>query len=372
MRRTSILFLTLIIAVLSACKGGANQNNGFNGITLNVPLLKEQKTDKPTKADIIESFDTIRLEGTIQESFLGRVEDVKFSSDRVFVMSTDVINIFDYDGKLLHTLLRKGRGPGEYLSLRAFDILEDQRLIYALDNQGQQVIIYDFDCKYIRQIPLECWSTVDFAVLPNGHMLLMNLMGYGSTERGLYEADENGQNLHPLFEVAQDYNRLSLGFKFLIHINDSVIGCMGLEDSNYIYHYQNNAITPVYKIKTDIVMPDNIRQGVGPNENPDDVYTMMQYWETERRMGITLINEAQFAFMMFDKETAQVTRFYKDELMDPDSKLDFAPSFNFCYKNKLTNVFESETISQYESLQNEFPGISPDSNPILVIIKLKE
>ena len=165
---------------------------------------------------------------------------------------------------------------------------------------------------------------------------------------------------------------MALGFKFLIHINDSVVGCLGLEDTDYIYHYQNDTVTPAYKIRTDIIMPDHIRHGISPNEDPDDVYTKMQYWETLRYMGITLINEARFALMMYNKETGQVTRYYKSELMDPDSKVDFAPSFTFCYKNKLIIVHEAEDILQYEPLQKDFAGITLDSNPVLVIIKLKE
>ena len=370
MRNKSILFLALTAAVLSACKSSADQN--FSGTVIDVPMLKEQKTDKPLRADIIESFDTIRLEGSVLESFIGHVEDIKFSRDRIFVMSTDVINIFDNDGKFLTTIQRKGRGPGEYISLRYFDILEDQQLIYAVDNQGQQVVIYDFDGKFVRHIPMQCYDAADFAVLPNGHMLFMNLMGISQSERGLYETDENGQNMHPLFEVAPDYQRLILGFKFLIHIDDNTIGCMGLEDTDYIYHYKNDSINPVYKIKTDIVMPDQVRQGVKPDESPNEVYTKMQYWETRGYIGITLSNNDQFVFTMYNKKTAQTTRYYKSELMEPDPSLDFVPSFSFCYKNRMINVFEAETILQFEPLKNDFPGITIDSNPVLIIIKLKE
>ena len=370
MRTKSILFLTLL-TILSGCKSDIGPADESGAIIIDAPMLKEAPTDKPARADIIESFDTIRLQGNVLESFIGNVEDIRLSRDRIFVMSTDVINIFDYDGRYLTTIQRKGRGPGEYLALSYFDILEDQRLIYALDNQGQQVVIYDFDGKYVRRIPMNCYEAVDFAVLPNGHMLLMNLMGIGQNTRGLFETDENGQNPHPLFEIAPDFQRLSLGFKFLIHINDSVMGCLGQEDTDYIYHYQNDTITPVYKIRTDIIMPDYVRARVSASENPDEVYTKMQYWETRRYMGILLLNNAQFVFTMYDKQTAQTTRYYKSELMVPEPNLDFVPSFSFCYKEKLINVFEAESILQYEPLRKDFPGITIDSNPVLVIATLK-
>ena len=371
MKKARVLIPLIIIAALSACKRNIGPAEESGVIIVEVPLLKESPTNnKPARADIVASIDTIYLDGTVLESLISQARDVKFSRDLIFVMSADAIGIFDSDGRYRCTIKHKGRGPGEYVDLTAFDILEEQRLIYILDNQGQHVIIYDFDGNYVRRIAMECWDAVDFALLPNGHILMMKLMG-DPTQRGLYKADENGRNLHPIYQVAPDFQRVTLGFKFLCHINDSVIGCMGLEDTDYIFHYQNDTLTPVYKIKTDIVMPEHVRMRASASEQPNESYTKVQYWETSRYMGLTITNNENFASAMYDKETNQTTRYYMSEFNDSDIELDFEPSFLYCYKNRLIDSYDAGIILQIEPLHESFPEITIDSNPVLIITTLK-
>ena len=371
MRNNLILTFVLLIATLSACKSDITQTDDFGGIILNAPLHDGKPSDKPRRADVVASIDTIQLQGSVQESFIDHVSDIRMTSDMIFVLSADVINIFDHDGRHLRKIQRKGRGPGEYITLTAFDILEEQKLLYVLDQQYQQIIIYDYDGRHVRTIHFDSWGVYDFAVLPSGHLLLLQLMDERSKTRGLYEIDENGQFVRQLFALPQEYNHIVYGSKFLTHISDSVTGCLGLEDNDYIYHYQNDTLVPVYKVKTDIVMPDYVMQGQRPLP-PDEAYSKIQYWETPRFMGFTLVSEDLFTIVMYDHKTGQQTNYYKDELMTPHTELDFVPTFNLCYKNKLIIVHEAEDILQYEPLQKDFAGITLDSNPVLVIIKLKE
>ncbi len=370
MKKARVLILLLLTAAITGCRSSIGPEEESGAIVIDIPMRNESLTpQKPARADIIASLDTIRLGGTVDETLLSEVSDIKFSSDRIFVLSADVLCIFDLDGRYISTIQRKGRGPGEYQHLRDFDIVEDQNLIYALDTQAQQVIIYDFDGKYKRHFNMDCWATVDFAALPNGHMLLMNL--FGSNQRGLFEADENGKNQRILYEVESDYQRLTFADKYLIHINDSVIGCMGQEDTDYIFHYQNDTLIPAYKIRTDIVMPQEYRQKVSAAQDQDLVYTKLQYWENHRYMGITLVSNSNFVFCMYDKDNDLTTRYYRSELAEPDSTLDFVPSYQYCYKERLVSVYDAETILQYEPMQKDFPEITIDSNPVLVITTLK-
>ena len=371
MRINPTLPLMLLFATLVACKSGTDQTDAFGGITLYAPLHDGDPTDKPRRADVIESIDTIQLQGSVQESFIDHINDVRVTSDMIFILSADVINIFDHDGRHLRKIQRKGRGPGEYISLTAFDILEDQRLIYVLDQQSQQVIIYDFDGQFVRRFPVNSWGVYDMAVLPGGHLLLLNLMDNISETRGLYETDENGHPVRQLFSIPPEYDHIVYGSKFLTHISDSVIGCNGLEDNGYIYHYQNDTLVPLYKVKTDIVMPDYVMQGQRPLP-PDEGYYKIQYWETPRFMGFTLVSEELFTFVMYDHKTGQQTNYYKDELMTPRTDLDFVPSFSHCYKNKLINEFTYDMLLQAEPLKAQFPGLTEDTNPALIIFNLKQ
>ena len=161
MKKARVLILLLLTAAITGCRSSIGPKEETGAIVIDIPMRNESLTpQKPARADIIASLDTIRLGGTVDETLLSQVSDIKFSSDRIFVLSADVLCIFDLDGRYISTIQRKGRGPGEYQHLSDFDIVEDQSLIYALDNQAQQVIIYDFDGKYKRHFPMDSWATV--------------------------------------------------------------------------------------------------------------------------------------------------------------------------------------------------------------------
>ena len=364
--------MMLLIAALSGCKSTPNigQDQEFGGIILDVPIHGGEPNDKPRRAEIVESIDTIQLQGSVLDSFIDRITDVRLTDDLIFVSSSDVINVFDRDGRHLRKIQRKGRGPGEYLELSAFDIDPEHRLLYILDRQSNLIIIYDFEGKFERRIQLESWGVTEFAVLPGGHLLILDLMNNRANHRGLYEADENGQPLRQLYAVAPEYDHIIYGSKFLTHISDSEIGCLGLEDNDLIYHFRNDSLAPVYKVKTDIVMPDYVLEGKRP-EAPDEEYYKVQYWETPRFLGLTIVSEELFTMVLYDHKTGRQTNYYRDELINnPTPDLDFAPSFNYCYKNKLILSYDSEMALQFEELKKDFPTLTQDSNPVLLIFNM--
>ena len=355
---------------LHSCKSDAARTDDFGGIILDAPLHGGEPVDKPRRADVVESIDTIQLLGSVQETFIDHVNDIRMTDDLIFVLSSAVINIFDHDGNHVRLIQRKGRGHGEYDTPTAIDIDEEHRLLYVLDQMSQKILIYDFEGQFVRRIQLDFWGVYDFAILPNGHLLLLNLMDNRAPNRGLYEADENGQPLRQLYAVAPEYNHIIYGSKFLTHISDSEIGCLGLEDNDLIYHYQNDSLVPIYKVKTDIVMPDYVLQGQRPLP-PDEGYSKIQYWETPRFLGLTLVSEELFTMVMYDHKNGQQTNYYRDELINnPTPDLDFAPSFSHCYKNKLILSYDSEMALQFEELKKDFPTLTQDSNPVLLIFNM--
>ena len=374
MRKILFLHMMLLIAALSGCKSTPNigQDQEFGGIILDVPIHGGEPVDKPRRAEIVESIDTIQLQGSAQESLIDHINEFRITDDLIFVSSSDVFNVFDRDGRHLRKIQRKGRGPGEYLELSAFDIDPEHRLLYILDRQSNLIIIYDFEGKFERRIQLDSWGVTEFAVLPGGHLLILDLMDNRAEHRGLYEADENGQPLRQLYAVAPEYDHIIYGSKFLIHISDSEIGCLGLEDNDLIYHFRNDSLVPIYKVKTDIVMPDYVMQGQRPVP-PDEGYYKIQYWETPRFLGLTLVSEELFTMVLYDHKTGQQTNYYRDELMSgPNPDLDFAPSFSHCYKNKLIMSYDYSLTLQDKALKNLFPTLTEDSNPLLIIFNMKQ
>ena len=310
-----ILSLVLLATAINSCKSKTGSADVFEGKILEAPLLKHVKTPRPTFKGFWQSIDTIVLDNPTPESLVGRIYNIKFTSDYIFIHSQDnSIHIFDYQGNFIRRIHKVGRGRGEYDMIERFDIQENAGLISILD--GINIMrIYTFEGDFIRQFELQQYID-DFAVLSNGHYLMLNLEDESNGIRGLYETDEQGIVIQNLFEIPDYFQHIATTNTYLIHLNDSVISCMGLEYNDYIYHYKNGQITPVYKIKTDIEYPIEIMKSERW-DNPDKEYTKTGFWESDRFLGLTVTNFEAFVQIIYDKKEDKLYRFDLDDMNDP-------------------------------------------------------
>jgi hypothetical protein len=82
----------------------------------------------------------------------GTIERAKIYDGKLFLLTVKSILVFDVNsGKPLSYVNRPGGGPGEYVSL--YDMLYDkeENVIEALDMNGQKVLRYGFDGRFINE-----------------------------------------------------------------------------------------------------------------------------------------------------------------------------------------------------------------------------
>lgn len=358
------LLLVLLAVAVNSCKNKTAGDDAFEGKILDAPLLKHVKTPRPTFEGFWQSIDTIVLDNSTPESLVGTIKNIKFTQDYIFIHSNDnSLHIFDYQGNFIRKIYKVGRGRGEYDMLIRFDIQENAGLISILD--GANIMrIYTFEGDFIRQFELQQYID-DFAVLSNGHYLMLNLEDESNGIRGLYETDEQGIVIQNLFEIPDYFQHIATTNNYLIHLNDSVISCMGLEDNDYIYHYKNGQITPVYKIRTDIEYPIEIMKS-RRWDNPDKEYTKTGFWESDRFLGLTVTNFREFVQIIYDKREDNLYRFDLNDMNDSTlwkNPLTFQSSDN----GKMVINYDPEFILGIPKYKAAFPKVDLDSNPILVI-----
>ena len=369
MRKSFILFLAFASATLFSCKNNNNQADDFDGITIYAPLLDEEHTEHPALDYFVSSFDTIRLQSTVLESYFANVSDVKMTKDLIFIKSGDAVFIFDHQGAFVRKISKRGRGHGEYSRVSKFDIQEEKEQLSIFDSDQNQIYVYTFNGDFIKKIPVQNWC-VDFAVLPNGNYLMMNLIDEREGVRGLWEMDDQGNTVKVLFRLPDYYQHISLNQQYLVHINDSVIGCQGLENTDLIYYFQNDSLMPIYKVNTDITIPREIMEKDGRWENPDKEYTKAGYWETDRFMGMSVLNFKNFLVLVYDKKEDRLFRYYDTELMAEGNDIPYVASFEYCYKQKGVQVINYGMVMQSEEVKAAFPEFTAESNPILIITNL--
>jgi hypothetical protein len=118
------------------------------------------RNDRPSVPDIFEKIEIIPLE-TTNNSLL----DFRSSSpnktikhnDCIYFLEIDraMISVFTSDGKFLRRLDRKGRGPGEYLSINDFIVNRFTNNLEILSPELRCIFVYDLETfKPIETIPL--------------------------------------------------------------------------------------------------------------------------------------------------------------------------------------------------------------------------
>ncbi|MHC1780739.1 MAG: 6-bladed beta-propeller [Bacteroidales bacterium] len=101
-------------------------------------------------SEVAKSIEYIPLE-TNDSVLLSEISSLVFSNDRIYVSDNSKIFVFDNKGNHIRTLNRKGRGPGEYLTLQSFKVDKITGSIFISDQLGK-VTIYDSLHNYVSSV----------------------------------------------------------------------------------------------------------------------------------------------------------------------------------------------------------------------------
>lgn len=362
--------LSFSVALLSAllvcsCKSQSTPSLEFDGKVLEAPLLSDELTDKPVYSDYVASIDTIRLESDVLESYVYWVEDLRCTDDYIFIKSRDGIYAFDYQGKFVRTIRKIGRGRGEYLEIKKFDIQERLRQISIYDLQTASIYVYSFDGVFIKKIPVSQYIC-EFAALSNGHYLLYNYED-GPQIKGLFEIDGDGKYVKTLFEIPEYYKHIYPNQNFFNHISDDVVSFMSLEDKDIIYHYTNDSLYSAYKINTGVELPLDILQTPKTWEFPDEGYIKQLYYETDRLLSLCIWSKQNYVQLFYDKQKDHLFRMYRAEAISDGSLSDRYPYFRFVYNGRCADFISRDEIMEDPALIKRFPDYDEECNPMIIL-----
>lgn len=142
-----------IIIVFICLQFGCNLENKYKkSLNNNYPeliLTAERRNDNDTFFDLIDTFKVIKLE-TTNESLFGDISKLEILNDTVIIFDSKNQNVltFDFDGRFLGNIGKKGKGPNEILNIRNIAIDRKNEKVLILDDIKQKVIHYTLDGRY--------------------------------------------------------------------------------------------------------------------------------------------------------------------------------------------------------------------------------
>lgn len=98
------------------------------------------------------AYDLVIIPLDFGEITVSQIMDVKWHQPYLYICSAEGtgvgrLSLFDLDGKMIKTMDRSGRGPGEYLSIQQFGV-DDNGTIYI--NTWHKVVVYDRQLNHVR------------------------------------------------------------------------------------------------------------------------------------------------------------------------------------------------------------------------------
>ena len=250
---TRTLFVIFSGAILlSAC----HRNRPATGLTVLHPPL--QTTEHLLHlSDIADSLSYIKL-ATDTSNLIGVIDKIIPLKDRILIVDKDItqtIYIFDKSGKFIRKINKKGRGPGEYLSLNDVAVDVSNKRLIVHDDMAQKISIFTYEGEFIEKIRLD-FITTSIAYLGNNQLACycdyINNPNYSirSKSPNLILFDLQTRKTQSKLFFNSTLNRL--GITGLInnlsstYSNDTVHLIMPLNDT--VYSICNNKVQPEYYV----------------------------------------------------------------------------------------------------------------------------
>ena len=250
---TRTLFVIFSGAILlSAC----HRNRPATGLTVLHPPL--QTTEHLLHlSDIADSLSYIKL-ATDTSNLIGVIDKIIPLKDRILIVDKDItqtIYIFDKSGKFIRKINKKGRGPGEYLSLNDVAVDVSNKRLIVHDDMAQKISIFTYEGEFIEKIRLD-FITTSIAYLGNNRLACycdyINNPNYSirSKSPNLILFDLQTRKTQSKLFFNSTINRL--GITGLInnlsstYSNDTVHLIMPLNET--VYSICNNKVQPEYYV----------------------------------------------------------------------------------------------------------------------------
>jgi hypothetical protein len=151
-----ISLLTLLSLSLTSCScGQIKRTKKEEEMAKKIVILNlEEAMKKPRElklSDFIEKIEYIKL-NTKEENLISQITDIKTSKHFLYLQQEGEILQYNKTGKLIRSLFKMGRGPGECFC-RTFDIDENTNQLYVYSNFKHRIEIYSESGKYLKSIP---------------------------------------------------------------------------------------------------------------------------------------------------------------------------------------------------------------------------
>lgn len=359
--------LILSVVLLFSCKGKREFKEDANTKVFQAYL--DEETASPARlSDFIDSVSFIPI-ASDSCLLIADIADVRYFKEHFYILDSKLKSIIEVDGRgnIIHMLSRQGRAPGEYVNIYAFDLNPSNGEIHIYDDGSRQILIYDRLGTFLRKVAVQDIIR-DFAVFSNGEYVFYTPDYIKGNRRGLWRVDQQGKFKEQLVSIDENFRYGGIYPKYFHRLNNDVVSLMGGEDHDRIYHITSDGVTVPYKLDIDRTISEELKSGrnTGSYEKYAGVcYTKNDYMETDKLLMLAVTDMKKRLMLLYNKKENKVGYIRRQEDLIEDINAYRMPRYG--NNGVMIGVLDVGFILSFKVLQERFPFITTDSNPVLVV-----
>lgn len=322
-----------------------------------------EKEQQIKLSEIAKSIFTVPLE-TTKECLLATDLRIHYGTEYIFVCDgrqPGAFYRFTKEGRFLNKIGASGQGPEEYIRSLSFAVDEDKKKFWVIDNWGGKFIIYSYDGKFIRKIPIHKAQVAEVMLRETDIVYANDWFYNGPQTYELLRADrQNGKLIQQMHSsIPEDYKiRLLLHQPLLYNYNNEIYYKNPLKN---VICVLRNGLKQYRKYELDI--------GVADNVNRDDYFNPKNNRNVISISGIYETDSFLLFFYGYKEKACWLVCSKKDWTCK-------GGNYENCFIDDLSPSEEKFVCRSFNSASNRYlvairEDKEGDNNPTLVVAELK-
>lgn len=377
LKTLSLSAILILIVLVPSCRKG-RQKAATNAEI--VAKVEVSESDKGFDVCQMADFEKVIPLETVGDALIGEIDKLEMDDSHIVILDKRMrtVWLFGIDGKFIRKIGRLGNGPKEYVSLDDMCFDKENGTVWIWDRVKQVMLEYDLTGELLKEVATGFSSNV-FAKTNEGFWLYYSYLKNPDNNSLILVNEEMDHLVKGFFATKETFPvSLSSGFTswagkeyFYFPLSNVLYSLDGTEARPYIEFDFGERTLPYSKIMNmspeeyETLIDSGSYLGGLKNVQLSSKYCFFQFSSTVQNKYVTAY------YGVLDLETLKVEVF--SYLNGSDLLVDFSSLLCVTANDELVYpIYPSKHHPiYYDELRTLVPEVTEESNPILVLYRLK-
>lgn len=377
LKTLSLSAILILIVLVPSCRKG-RQKAATNAEI--VAKVEVSESDKGFDVCQMADFEKVIPLETVGDALIGEIDKLEMDDSHIVILDKRMrtVWLFGIDGKFIRKIGRLGNGPKEYVSLDDMCFDKENGTVWIWDRIKQVMLEYDLADDFLKEVATGFSSNV-FAKTKDGFWLYYSYLKNPDNNSLILVNEEMDHLVKGFFATKETFPvSLSSGFTswagkeyFYFPLSNVLYSLDGTEARPYIEFDFGERTLPYSKIvnmspeEYETLIDSGSYLGGLKNVQLSSKYCFFQFSSTVQNKYVTAY------YGVLDLETLKVEVF--SYLNGSDLLVDFSSLLCVTANDELVYPIcpSKHNPIYFDELRTLVPEVTEDSNPVLVLYKLK-